>query len=279
MLTHQATALLRLCQVSGHPRVKTRLLTLLLDNISAERRGEQAHTLQTDTELTELTELVAEGLWIILDNCAIWLTTLAFIVVEVTLLLKTAVIPNVARAFRKVDRILLKHTMNMLVELGVQGKNVPNLLDVWYVCRGCDLWVNLNKLEVTRDVPFESLNRLDVAIARALFVLTQISWLGAKVSGLVGTRRKVALSWSYGKEGSIMQQDGLKSGITGITSYYTDRMKPKNVHEDRSKTPCKGFSKGWPLSYFKSGSRKLREPGSRKFFFAKDCDRTRKTTN
>eukprot|EP00913_Durusdinium_trenchii_P008446 g7931.t1 len=45
-------------------RMKTHLLTLLLDNISAERRGEQ------------------------------------------------------------VDRILLKHTTNMLVELGVQGKNV-----------------------------------------------------------------------------------------------------------------------------------------------------------
>ncbi|CAK9101349.1 Cullin-3A (AtCUL3a) [Durusdinium trenchii] len=51
-------------KVSGHPRVKTHLLTLMLDNISAERRGEQ------------------------------------------------------------VDRILLKHTVNMLVELGVQGKNV-----------------------------------------------------------------------------------------------------------------------------------------------------------
>lgn len=50
--------------VSGHPRVKTRLLTLMLDNIAAERRGEQ------------------------------------------------------------VDRILLKHTVNMLVELGVQGKSV-----------------------------------------------------------------------------------------------------------------------------------------------------------
>jgi len=50
--------------VSGHPRVRTRLLTLMLDNIAAERRGEQ------------------------------------------------------------VDRILLKHTLNMLVELGVQGKNV-----------------------------------------------------------------------------------------------------------------------------------------------------------
>ena len=51
-------------KVSGHPRVKSHLLTLLLDNINAERRGEQ------------------------------------------------------------VDRILLKHTLNMLVELGVQGKNV-----------------------------------------------------------------------------------------------------------------------------------------------------------
>jgi len=51
-------------KVSGHPRVKSHLLTLLLDNITAERRGEQ------------------------------------------------------------VDRILLKHTLNMLVELGVQGKNV-----------------------------------------------------------------------------------------------------------------------------------------------------------
>jgi len=50
--------------VSGHQRVKTRLLTLMLDNIAAERRGEQ------------------------------------------------------------VDKILLKHTVNMLVELGVQGKNV-----------------------------------------------------------------------------------------------------------------------------------------------------------
>jgi cullin 3 len=50
--------------VSGHTRVRTRLLTLMLDNIAAERRGEQ------------------------------------------------------------VDRILLKHTVNMLVELGVQGKNV-----------------------------------------------------------------------------------------------------------------------------------------------------------
>jgi len=51
-------------KVSGHPRVKSHLLTLLLDNITAERRGEQ------------------------------------------------------------VDRILLNHTLNMLVELGVQGKNV-----------------------------------------------------------------------------------------------------------------------------------------------------------
>eukprot|EP00435_Cladocopium_sp_Y103_P060308 s405_g22.t1 len=51
-------------KVSGHQRVKSHLLTLLLDNITAERRGEQ------------------------------------------------------------VDRILLKHTLNMLVELGVQGKNV-----------------------------------------------------------------------------------------------------------------------------------------------------------
>ena len=51
-------------KVSGHSRVKSQLLTLMLDNISAERRGEQ------------------------------------------------------------VDRILLKHTVNMLVELGVQGKNV-----------------------------------------------------------------------------------------------------------------------------------------------------------
>lgn len=50
--------------VSGHPRVKTRLLTLMLDNIAAERKGEQ------------------------------------------------------------VDRLLLKHTVTMLVELGVQGKNV-----------------------------------------------------------------------------------------------------------------------------------------------------------
>jgi len=50
--------------VSGHTRVRTRLLTLMLENIAAERRGEQ------------------------------------------------------------VDRILLKHTVNMLVELGVQGKNV-----------------------------------------------------------------------------------------------------------------------------------------------------------
>mmetsp|Transcript_13328 Transcript_13328/g.25129 ORF Transcript_13328/g.25129 Transcript_13328/m.25129 type:complete len:779 (+) Transcript_13328:73-2409(+) len=50
--------------VSGHARVRTRLLTLMLDNIAAERRGEQ------------------------------------------------------------VDRILLKHTVNMLAELGVQGKNV-----------------------------------------------------------------------------------------------------------------------------------------------------------
>jgi cullin 3 len=50
--------------VSGHPRVKSRLLTLMLDNIAAERRGEQ------------------------------------------------------------VDRILLKHTVNTLVELGVQGKNI-----------------------------------------------------------------------------------------------------------------------------------------------------------
>jgi cullin 3 len=50
--------------VSGHQRVRMRLLTLMLDNISAERRGEQ------------------------------------------------------------VDRILLKHTVNMLHELGVQGKNV-----------------------------------------------------------------------------------------------------------------------------------------------------------
>eukprot|EP00931_Biecheleriopsis_adriatica_P030370 TRINITY_DN17902_c0_g1_i1.p1 TRINITY_DN17902_c0_g1~~TRINITY_DN17902_c0_g1_i1.p1 ORF type:complete len:787 (+),score=219.46 TRINITY_DN17902_c0_g1_i1:64-2424(+) len=51
-------------KVSGHPRVKSHLLTLMLDNIAAERRGEQ------------------------------------------------------------VDRILLKHTVNMLVELGVQGTNV-----------------------------------------------------------------------------------------------------------------------------------------------------------
>jgi len=51
-------------KVSGHPRVKNHLLTLMLDNINAERRGEQ------------------------------------------------------------VDRILLKHTVNMLAELGVQGKNV-----------------------------------------------------------------------------------------------------------------------------------------------------------
>mmetsp|Transcript_33204 Transcript_33204/g.72436 ORF Transcript_33204/g.72436 Transcript_33204/m.72436 type:complete len:778 (+) Transcript_33204:129-2462(+) len=50
--------------VSGHARVRTRLLTLMLENIAAERRGEQ------------------------------------------------------------VDRILLKHTVNMLVELGVQGKNI-----------------------------------------------------------------------------------------------------------------------------------------------------------
>jgi len=50
--------------VSGHLRVRTRLLTLMLNNIAAERRGEQ------------------------------------------------------------VDRILLKHTVNMLVELGVQGKSV-----------------------------------------------------------------------------------------------------------------------------------------------------------
>jgi len=50
--------------VSGHPRVRTRLLSLMLENIAAERRGEQ------------------------------------------------------------VDRILLKHTVNMLVELGVQGKSV-----------------------------------------------------------------------------------------------------------------------------------------------------------
>eukprot|EP00929_Paragymnodinium_shiwhaense_P119379 TRINITY_DN91272_c0_g1_i1.p1 TRINITY_DN91272_c0_g1~~TRINITY_DN91272_c0_g1_i1.p1 ORF type:complete len:769 (+),score=209.87 TRINITY_DN91272_c0_g1_i1:168-2474(+) len=50
--------------VSGHPRVRTRLLTLMLDNIAASRRGEQ------------------------------------------------------------VDWILLKHTVNMLVELGVQGRNV-----------------------------------------------------------------------------------------------------------------------------------------------------------
>jgi len=50
--------------VSGHTRVRTRLLTLMLENIAAERRGEQ------------------------------------------------------------VDRILLKHTVNMLVELGVQGKSV-----------------------------------------------------------------------------------------------------------------------------------------------------------
>eukprot|EP00930_Biecheleria_cincta_P040180 TRINITY_DN27551_c0_g1_i1.p1 TRINITY_DN27551_c0_g1~~TRINITY_DN27551_c0_g1_i1.p1 ORF type:complete len:788 (-),score=181.16 TRINITY_DN27551_c0_g1_i1:93-2456(-) len=51
-------------KVSGHQRVKSHLLTLMLDNIAAERKGEQ------------------------------------------------------------VDRILLKHTVNMLVELGVQGKNV-----------------------------------------------------------------------------------------------------------------------------------------------------------
>jgi len=50
--------------VSGHARVKSRLLTLMLENIAAERRGEQ------------------------------------------------------------VDRILLKHTVNMLVELGVQGKSI-----------------------------------------------------------------------------------------------------------------------------------------------------------
>jgi len=50
--------------VSGHIRVRSRLLTLMLDNIAAERRGEQ------------------------------------------------------------VDRILLKHTVNTLVELGVQGKNI-----------------------------------------------------------------------------------------------------------------------------------------------------------
>jgi len=50
--------------VSGHTRVRSRLLTLMLDNIAAERRGEQ------------------------------------------------------------VDRILLKHTVNTLVELGVQGKNI-----------------------------------------------------------------------------------------------------------------------------------------------------------
>mmetsp|Transcript_41983 Transcript_41983/g.94338 ORF Transcript_41983/g.94338 Transcript_41983/m.94338 type:complete len:789 (+) Transcript_41983:1-2367(+) len=50
--------------VSGHPRVKTRLLTLMLDNIAEERRGAQ------------------------------------------------------------VDRILLKHTVSMLVDLGVQGKNM-----------------------------------------------------------------------------------------------------------------------------------------------------------
>jgi len=51
-------------KVSGHSRLKNHILTLMLDNINAERRGEQ------------------------------------------------------------VDRILLKHTVNMLVELGVQGKNV-----------------------------------------------------------------------------------------------------------------------------------------------------------
>eukprot|EP00406_Dinophysis_acuminata_P006786 CAMPEP_0179220922 /NCGR_PEP_ID=MMETSP0797-20121207/5897_1 /TAXON_ID=47934 /ORGANISM="Dinophysis acuminata, Strain DAEP01" /LENGTH=750 /DNA_ID=CAMNT_0020927633 /DNA_START=123 /DNA_END=2375 /DNA_ORIENTATION=- len=50
--------------VSGHTKVRTRLLTLMLQNIAAERRGEQ------------------------------------------------------------VDRILLKHTVSMLVDLGVQGKNV-----------------------------------------------------------------------------------------------------------------------------------------------------------
>lgn len=50
--------------VSGHARVRNRLLALMLENIAAERRGEQ------------------------------------------------------------VDRILLKHTVNMLVELGVQGKQV-----------------------------------------------------------------------------------------------------------------------------------------------------------
>lgn len=50
--------------VSGHQRVKSRLLTLMLENVAAERRGEQ------------------------------------------------------------VDRILLKHTVNMIVELGVQNKNV-----------------------------------------------------------------------------------------------------------------------------------------------------------
>ena len=47
-----------------------------------------------------------------------------------------------------------------------------------------------------------------------------------------------------------------------------------DLNEDRSKGPCKGFSKGWPLKCFKSGPRKTREPDSRKYlFFAKDCDR------
>ena len=39
------------------------------------------------------------------------------------------------------------------------------------------------------------------------------------------------------------------------------------IYEDRSKAPCKGFSKGWPLKCFKSGLRKLRESI---FFFAKE---------
>lgn len=41
---------LRVQKVSGHPRVKTHLLTLLLDNISAERRGEQAGDQNSDLE-------------------------------------------------------------------------------------------------------------------------------------------------------------------------------------------------------------------------------------
>ena len=42
----------------------------------------------------------------------------------------------------QVDRILLKHTLNMLVELGVQGKNVWHLVEsmIWavavYLCHG-----------------------------------------------------------------------------------------------------------------------------------------------